>query len=129
MQPPADALPGRGGLKVALQPKLAEGLPGVKDWFALYPFACLEQKTSKSVGLRDGKVTFANGLPARTFFGTIYQNVMEGMFADPIYGGNRNKAGWKMLGYPGVSTNNRQNIVRFKNLPFKVDPTSIADVS
>ncbi len=53
---PADALPGRGGLKMALQPKLAEGLPGVKDWFALYPFACLEQKTSKSVGLRDGKL-------------------------------------------------------------------------
>ena len=41
---------------MALQPKLAEGLPGVRDWFALYPFACLEQKTSKSVGLRDGKL-------------------------------------------------------------------------
>jgi uncharacterized protein YfaS (alpha-2-macroglobulin family) len=54
--PPADALPGRGGLKLSLQPKLAEGLPGVKDWFARYPFACLEQKTSKSVGLRDGKL-------------------------------------------------------------------------
>jgi uncharacterized protein YfaS (alpha-2-macroglobulin family) len=53
--PPADALPGRGGLKMSLQPKLAEGLPGVKDWFANYPFACLEQKTSKAVGLRDGK--------------------------------------------------------------------------
>ena len=56
MNPPADALPGRGGLKLALQPKLAEGLPGVKDWFARYPFACLEQKTSKAVGLRDGKL-------------------------------------------------------------------------
>jgi alpha-2-macroglobulin len=53
---PADALPGRGGLKMSLQPKLAEGLPGVKDWFANYPFICLEQKTSKSVGLRDGKL-------------------------------------------------------------------------
>ncbi|MES2952720.1 MAG: MG2 domain-containing protein [Pseudomonadota bacterium] len=53
---PADAIPGRGGLKMSLQPKLAEGLPGVKDWFARYPFACLEQKTSKSVGLRDGKL-------------------------------------------------------------------------
>jgi hypothetical protein len=56
VNPPADALPGRGGLKLALQPKLAEGLPGVKDWFANYPFACLEQKTSKAVGLRDGKL-------------------------------------------------------------------------
>ncbi len=54
--PPADALPDRGGLKIALQPKLAEGLPGVRDWFARYPFACLEQKTSKSVGLRDAKM-------------------------------------------------------------------------
>ncbi len=51
--PPAGALPGRGGLKLALQPKLAEGLPGVRDWFANYPFVCLEQKTSKAVGLRD----------------------------------------------------------------------------
>jgi uncharacterized protein YfaS (alpha-2-macroglobulin family) len=54
--PPADALPGRGGLKMSLQPKLAEGLDSVRDWFARYPFACLEQKTSKSVGLRDGKL-------------------------------------------------------------------------
>jgi hypothetical protein len=56
VSPPADALPGRGGLKLSLQPKLAEGLPGVRDWFADYPFACLEQKTSKAVGLRDGKL-------------------------------------------------------------------------
>jgi hypothetical protein len=63
---PADALPGRGGLKMSLQPKLAEGLPGVKDWFARYPFACLEQKTSKSVGLRDGKLwqTVAAQIPS-----------------------------------------------------------------
>jgi alpha-2-macroglobulin len=56
VQPPADALPGRGGLKLALQPKLAEGMPGVRDYFANYPFICLEQKTSKSVGLRDAKL-------------------------------------------------------------------------
>ncbi len=56
VNPPADALPGRGGLKMSLQPKLADGMDGVRDWFANYPFACLEQKTSKSVGLRDGKL-------------------------------------------------------------------------
>jgi len=55
--PPADALPAsgpkRGGIHLALQPKLAEGLPAVRDWFANYPFSCLEQKASKAVGLRD----------------------------------------------------------------------------
>jgi len=56
VSPPAGALPGRGGLKLALQPKLAEGLPGVRDWWARYPFACLEQKTSKAVGLRDARL-------------------------------------------------------------------------
>lgn len=54
--PPAGALPGRGGLKLALQPRLADGLPGVRDWFANYPFVCLEQKTSKAVGLRDARL-------------------------------------------------------------------------
>ena len=54
--PPADAIPGRGGLRLAMQPKLAEGLPAIRDWFANYPFACLEQKTSKAVGLRDAKL-------------------------------------------------------------------------
>ena len=58
VNPPADALPAngvlRGGLKMSLQPNLAEGMDGVRDWFALYPFICLEQKTSKAVGLRNG---------------------------------------------------------------------------
>jgi len=44
----------RGGLQMSLQPKLAEGLPGVRDWWARYPFTCLEQQTSKAVGLNDG---------------------------------------------------------------------------
>lgn len=52
---PADAMPGRGGLWLSLQPKLSEGLTGVRDWFAAYPYICLEQKASKSIGLRDGK--------------------------------------------------------------------------
>jgi hypothetical protein len=51
---------------MSLQPKLAEGLPGVRDWFANYPFTCLEQKASRSVGLRDGKLweTVATQIPS-----------------------------------------------------------------
>ena len=48
----ADASP-RGGLSMSLQPRLAEGLPGVRDWWARYPFTCLEQQTSRAVGLGD----------------------------------------------------------------------------
>jgi uncharacterized protein YfaS (alpha-2-macroglobulin family) len=53
VQAPAGAITGRGGLAVTVQSRLAEGLPGVRRYFEHYPFACLEQKTSKSIGLRD----------------------------------------------------------------------------
>lgn len=51
--PPAHAIAGRGGLKLSLTPRLADGLPGVRDWWANYPFSCLEQKASKAMGLAD----------------------------------------------------------------------------
>lgn len=53
---PAGALPGRGGLRLALQPSLGSALPGVRDWFIAYPYGCLEQKTSRAIGLRDAKM-------------------------------------------------------------------------
>jgi len=27
---------------------------------------------------------------------------MEGMFADPLYGGNRDFSGWRLVGFPGA---------------------------
>jgi gluconate 2-dehydrogenase gamma chain len=76
-----------------------------------------------------GKVTFEGGPPARTFFGMLYQNVMEGMFSDPIYGGNRDKAGWKLIGFPGVVAVHAQNIEKYKDKPFPAKPLGIADLS
>ncbi|WP_321797004.1 MG2 domain-containing protein [Caballeronia sp. J97] len=56
--PPADASRSddgavRGGIAVSLQPKLADGLPGVRRWFERYPYSCLEQQTSRALGLMD----------------------------------------------------------------------------
>lgn len=53
---PADALPGRGGLQVTLQPRLAGGagaLPGLRRFFESYPYSCLEQKVSRTLALGD----------------------------------------------------------------------------
>ncbi|MEX2536406.1 MAG: gluconate 2-dehydrogenase subunit 3 family protein [Trueperaceae bacterium] len=38
----------------------------------------------------------------REFFEVLRSHVIEGMFADPLYGGNRDLVGWYMLGYPGA---------------------------
>ena len=37
-----------------------------------------------------------------TFFGMLLAHTREGMFSDPIYGGNVNFSGWDMIGYPGI---------------------------
>src|SRR5262249_60758860 len=67
------------------------------------------QREEVLVGLSGGKITFDNGLPVRVFWTTLYQTVMEGMFSDPIYGGNRDKAGLRMIGFPGVIAVKRDN--------------------
>ena len=81
------------------------------------------------VALPDGKISFTSGLPARTFFGQLYQNVMEGMFSDPIHGGNRNKAGWKLVGFPGVVAVHRENIAKFRDRKYVAESRSISDLS
>jgi gluconate 2-dehydrogenase gamma chain len=77
--------------------------------------------------LASGKIT-PGEISGRQFFDAAYQAVMEGMFADPIYGGNRDKAAWKMIGYPGVIAIHAQNIEKYRNKPYPVKPVSIADL-
>ena len=36
------------------------------------------------------------------FFSIIREHVLQGMFCDPAYGGNRDTVGWKMVGFPGA---------------------------
>ena len=89
-----------------------------------------EQKEAFLRELSGGKITLEGGLPGRTFFGVLYQNVMEGMFSDPIYGGNKDKVGWKMLGFPGVMANNAENVKQYSDgRRFTSNPVGIADMS
>jgi gluconate 2-dehydrogenase gamma chain len=39
---------------------------------------------------------------ARAFFGALRTHTMEGMFSDPVYGGNKDFAGWRLVGFPGA---------------------------
>ena len=39
---------------------------------------------------------------SKAFFEILLQNTKEGFFADPVYGGNRDMAAWKMIGFPGA---------------------------
>lgn len=62
-----------------------------------------EDQVSVLVDVETGAATgFAGGSAA--FFDMVRGHVLQGMFGDPWYGGNRNYAGWDLLDYPGVRT-------------------------
>lgn len=53
---PANAVPGRGGMRLDFSAQLAggpDGLPGVRAWWERYPYSCLEQTTSRAIGLKN----------------------------------------------------------------------------
>lgn len=52
------------------------------------------------------------GIDGLGVFNLFVQSVREGFFADPIYGGNKGMAGWKMLGFPGARYDYRPYIAR-----------------
>lgn len=88
-----------------------------------------KQREDVLVGLSSARITFEGGPPVRAFWPVLYQTVMEGMFSDPIYGGNRNKAGWKLIGFPGAIAVHRENVEKYRDKPFPNNPVSIADMS
>jgi gluconate 2-dehydrogenase gamma chain len=77
-------------------------------------------------GMESGKVVLklARGFDTRTFFELLLQNTMEGFFADPLYGGNRNMVSWKMIGFPGARYDYRDYILKY-NQPYPFGPVSI----
>jgi len=78
-------------------------------------------------GLEEGGIVLPS-LSSKLFFDTLWRNTEEGFFADPLYGGNRDKAGWKLLGFPGVG-GSEYNDHLDKATPYRVkEPVSIVDI-
>jgi len=70
-----------------------------KESFAQLPAARQDEVIS---ALETGKATGFTWPTAQEFFNTVRTHTMEGMFADPIYGGNKDFAGWRLVGFPGA---------------------------
>jgi gluconate 2-dehydrogenase gamma chain len=78
--------------------------------------------------MESGKAEFAN-FSSRAFFARLLAMTMEGFFGDPIYGGNRNKASWRMLGFPGLPATYAHLIDEYRDKRYVAEPKSIADFS
>jgi gluconate 2-dehydrogenase gamma chain len=94
-----------GGL-AATAPLYSAGLDAVDAWAqsaygGVFTALAPAKQDAVIADIQSGKATgFAPN--AATFFAIVHEHSLEGMFCDPVYGGNKNFAGWTLVGYPGV---------------------------
>jgi gluconate 2-dehydrogenase gamma chain len=64
---------------------------------------CGPQQQDELIGAMaaDAVPEFGRSPAAPQFFDSLRNHTIEGMFSDPVHGGNRDLVGWKLLGYPG----------------------------
>lgn len=65
------------------------------------------------------------GVPSNIFFQYLLSMTVEGFFADPIYGGNKDMVGWKLVGFPGAYANYYE-FVDQHGITFNRPPMSLA---
>ncbi len=74
-------------------------------------------------GLESGDLKL-DGIDAKSFFKQFLLNTREGFFADPLYGGNKDMAAWKMIGFPGARYDYRDYVSKHGER-FTLPPVSL----
>ena len=95
---------------------------------AAYPgrgFAALEpeQQDAMLAGLEKGTVAL-DGINGVGLFELLLKDTKQGFFTDPVYGGNRDMAGWRMIGFPGARYDYSDWVLRH-NERYPLPPVSI----
>jgi len=123
------------GYQLALTPRefFAAGIVAANFWSTktygkTFDRLAAADRAAALTAMEQGKAEFA-GFDARQFFEAVLQSAMEGFFADPMYGGNRNKVSWKMLGYPGLPATWASKALEYRGKKVSIEPQSIADFS
>jgi gluconate 2-dehydrogenase gamma chain len=62
------------------------------------------------------------------FFRMLRTHTIQGMFSDPLHGGNSNMVGWQLVGYPGPLMSYRDQVFKTPVEPFRQKPVSLEQV-
>jgi gluconate 2-dehydrogenase gamma chain len=123
------------GYQLALTPAefFSTGIAAANDWSRKtygHDFDWLppDKRAEALKEMQEGNAEFTN-FSSRAFFARLLTLTMEGFFGDPIYGGNRNKVSWKMLGFPGLPATYANVIDEYRDKRYVLEPQSIADFS
>jgi gluconate 2-dehydrogenase gamma chain len=123
------------GYQLALTPRqyFEAGIAAANEWSRKtygkeFDQLAPAERAAALTAMEEGKAEFAH-FSAKAFADHLHAIVMEGFFADPMYGGNRNMAGWKMLGFPGLPATYKDVVDRYHDKRYVAPPRSIADFS
>jgi len=92
------------------------------------PFVALngEQQDELLRRMEANQLDLGADVETKVFFELLLQNVREGFLSDPIYGGNKEMASWKMIGFPGARYDFR-DLIGKKGKKLSIIPTSLID--
>lgn len=123
------------GYQLPLAPReyFAVGIAAANEWSRKtlgrdFDRLATADRVAALTAMEEGKAEFAN-FSARAFFDRLLTMTLEGFFSDPLYGGNRDKASWKMLGFPGLPATYSHLVDDYHSKRYSVSPQSIVDFS
>jgi gluconate 2-dehydrogenase gamma chain len=61
------------------------------------------------------------------FFALLRTHTIEGMFCDPMHGGNADMVGWQMIGFPGPRPSNLHDVDKHFGEAFRPEPASVRE--
>jgi len=82
--------------------------------------------TSLSVDAQDKKLA---EIERTHFFQLLRAHTIEGMFCDPMHGGNAGLIGWQLIGYPGPQMSYRNEIDKHFGQPWRPKPASLEQIT
>jgi gluconate 2-dehydrogenase gamma chain len=123
------------GYQLALTPReyFAAGIAAANEWTHKtygkdFDRLAPAERVAALTAMEEGKAEFAD-FNAKAFFGRLHEMTVEGFFADPMYGGNRDKVGWKLIGFPGLPATYANAIDDYRGKRYTAPPQSITDFS
>jgi gluconate 2-dehydrogenase gamma chain len=123
------------GYQLALTPRefFASGIIATNEWTKItygkdFDRLAGPDRIATLEAMQSGKAEF-HGFSSRGFFEQLLSLALQGFFSDPIYGGNRDMASWKMLGFPGLPATYANKIDAYHDKKLVMPPQSIADFS
>lgn len=111
-QPPFEDAPRELGYQGSATPRqiYREGLRGLRGFHLLDP-------AEQDEALRK--------IESTPFFSLLRRNTIEGMFCDPMHGGNAGMIGWQLIGFPGPRMSNFEEIEKYYGKAFRPKPMSL----